>query len=203
MARNKNFEALFDRTRSSAEILKEQEQEGTVPVDEIRNWADFFAGQFGGELTHPRNASVLMKWHMPDYYIGNPSNVDAHIPVMSVIEDMNGEVWMCYLSNPTEVHWKFLLLKPHRETLLKYIRGEVDLLSVYRTTPMFYISTPDMEHDLLPVEPKDLSEELIPAEGATYNPNIWFDTADMYYGMNSAPYTRIVEFANQGRFYWF
>lgn len=202
MARNKNFEKLFDRTKSSVEIIREAADEQRVTTDGIRTWGDFFSTTFSGTLEHPRNASCIMRWHMPDYAPQNKSGQDVQIPILSIIEDSEGEIWMAYLTNPSEIHWKFLFLKPHRETLLAYLRGETNLLSVYQTTRSFYICTPDLERDLLELKPEELASELIPGDDSFYSANIWFDTNDIYYGMNVAPYNRIVEWAKSGRFYW-
>lgn len=202
MSRNKNFEKLFDRTKSSAQILREEEDQAKVKVDQIQSWADFFSTTFTGTLAHPRNASCILRWHMPDYASYNPTGMDIQVPIMTIIEDSEGTIWLAYLTDPTEVHWKFLFLKPNPAVLLAYLREEKSLLEVFKTTPRFYLCTPDMEKDLLPVEPKDLPAEFIPGADATYNRNIWFEPADIYYGMNCAPYTRIVDWAKSDRFYW-
>lgn len=203
MSKNKNFNELFDRTRSSAEILKAKEEKDKIQVEDIQSWGEFFTGVFPDALANPIGASCIMRWHMMPYHPMNPAKIEIHLPILTIIEDSSGEIWLAYLTNPSEIHWKFLLLKPNRDVLIRYLLGEVSLFSVYKTTPTFYICTPDIERVLIEIKPKDLPSEFIPAEDAIYDNNIWFDQGDLYYGMNVAPYSRIVEYAKTGRFYFY
>lgn len=194
---------LFDRTRSAAEILREEREEHAIPNEDDGTCASIFRGQIEGTLGRALNASIIMKWHMLAEHPDNPFGVDVQIPIMTVIEDQIGDTWIAYLTNPTSVHWRFLFLKPHEPYIREYLRGQRTLLDVYKTAAMFFVCTPDEGPELLQIKPSELADELIPGEDSYYHDNIWFDPSDVYGGMNTAPFNQIKQWADSGRYFWY
>lgn len=140
---------------------------------------------------------------MPSYYKGNKTGQDLQIPILTILEDDSDKIWLLYLTNPTELHWKFLMLTPNKDILLSYLRSEKSLLEVYSTTPKFYFCTPDYGSRMLEFSASELDKNLIPKSNSYYDNNIWFDQSDIYSGMNVAPYNKIFQFAKFNKFFWY
>lgn len=194
-----DMQELFRRDKSSADYFKKQKQEEY----EINSWDDYFRGLFDGVLAFPTNTQVAVRRHLPSKHPNNPTGIEIHIPYMTTFDDSNNQRWYAYLFDTRDngVGWRFLMFKPDRTNLLKYFAGELDLLSLYKTVDQFYIAAPQVSKDLIPVDASELPENAIPVENSFYNENIWFDPADLYYGMNVAPVDKIRNLAKEGRFY--
>lgn len=196
---NYNKKDLFSRDIDSADILNNR----TIEDDSINTWDDFFEGFFGAPLERPKQVQVMMRRSLPPGHPNNPIDIQLHIPYMFGMDDAYGERWMGYIfdTSTDEVGWRYLLIKPDRDVYLAYLRGDLDLISVYETVDTFYVCAPDMSPDLMEIDPSELPPSAIPIDDSYYSTDIWFDPDDHHFGMNVAHTKFIMEKANENQFY--
>ena len=199
MALEENVKELFDRESDPTEFVKETAK--AIEPEDIMSWDDFFKNTFGEPLENPKEVKILIRRHLPDTHPLNQMGSDLQIPLQFTMDDDEGERWLGILYS-SEKEWDFLLLKPDRNALLKYIAGELELGAVYDTAlDEMYISKPDIIPDLIKIKPEDVPDAAIPAPGAFYDDKIWIDPTDLLFGMNVEDVYIHQNLAQQGRFY--
>ena len=213
MAKN-DMKALFDRKADSSKILAEVEgktEDGVSKDREINSWDDVFKGMFSiqskGELKYelvssPKKVTVMIQRELPMIHPDNIWGYDIKIPIMFTFSDIDGGRWWGYTySIYNDTGWKFILFKPDEEALLEYIRGEIELSELYKTTDEYYLVTPNIDTRAVSVSYSELPQTAVPIEGSVYNDNIWFDTDDLFYGMNKINTNEVKEMARHNKFY--
>lgn len=193
---------LFKRKTNSSDVLNKEWRESNHK--EINSWDDFFEGVFGEPVKRPHKFRIYVKRHLPVNHSENKTGIEIHFPFQFGFTDANNERWFGVLFDlgKEQTDWQFLVFKPDRETYLMYLAGMVELMQLYYTTDKFYLCRPDVTGDtMFLLTPKELKPEMLPLPGTKYSNNIVFNPKDVFWGMNTAPSTEVIRFAEQKQFY--